>query len=232
MFLRDTRELLRKQFFLATNHQVMLRRCPEGSPPDHSLHTLFRYDFHKSVRNDVQKSANLNTFCNDCIDEKYASFVGMVQVYIYKTVTPLKVNSVVVYPGHVVLLDFRKEFCWFLIDRGYTFAGLQSVCTANNEQDEHEEIIEIQFEIEPSVVPLCDTMSFSMEKGASNMKLQVLHDAMQTFLHRFSDCVRTGCSVNMREGTYRCHPTLILYYCDILERKCMFEAKHGGTAYP
>lgn len=66
----------------------------------------------------------------------------MGQVYTDRMVTSLRANEFVAQLVHVVFLNSIKTFCRFLIDHGYTMAGLLLVCTTNDEQNEHDELIE------------------------------------------------------------------------------------------
>lgn len=150
---RDRQELLRNQLFFATDYQVVLRHCVKGSLRDHPLQILFWNDVYKSIRNHVQRPAGRNAFWNSCIAGNQSSFVRMVQVCADRTFTSLNANAAVTYPVRVVLLIFTEYFCRLLIYHGYSFAGLFSVFTTNNqqddqdEQDEQDERIENLFEI-------------------------------------------------------------------------------------
>lgn len=177
---RDTRDLIQKQLCFARDHQVILRPCMEQSAIPHALQTRFCNDVYGSVRNYVQRSAIRTAFWNDCSNWENPSFVGMVQVYTDKTATTFKSNAIVPYPVHVVLLNFIPSFRRFLIDNGYTFAGLLPVCTSTDEHEEREEqMVEHKIGKDRTVVPLSDALPARMIRDARTMKLQVLHDAMR-----------------------------------------------------
>lgn len=59
--------------------------------------------------------------------------------------------------------------------------GFLPVWTTNDEEDKHEEKMGNKVTRE-SFVLFYDTMPFCMENNEKNMKLQVLHEAMQTGL--------------------------------------------------
>lgn len=132
--LRDTKEHLRKQLFLSTDHQVVLWPCFKWSPPDYLLHALPCYDVQENCRNHVQRFVNRNGFNNDFTDGDNPLLFDMAQFYTERTVTSLKSNAVLAYHVHAVLLDVKEEFFRFSINHGYTFAAFLSVRTTNDEK--------------------------------------------------------------------------------------------------
>lgn len=74
-------------------------------------------------------------------------------------------------------------------------------------------------------------MAVDMEKGAENMKLKVLHVAMQTIIQPICSCVRPPCFERVCGKTWLCHPSSILCCGDNPEGNDMCREKNAGTAY-
>lgn len=110
-------------------------------------------------------------------------------VFPAKTASTLKSNAIVAYPIHIVLLHFIPAFRRFLIDKGYTFAGLLSVQTSTDEHEEPKQWMEEnQFEKDRYVVPVSHALPAPMGKDARIFKQKVLHDAFQEILEPFNPC--------------------------------------------
>lgn len=70
---------------------------------------------------------NLKVYCND--EERIGprSAVGFVQVYVYDMVSAIKLKEIVMYPVHVVPLNFTVQFVQSIIYRGHTFGVFWTV---------------------------------------------------------------------------------------------------------
>lgn len=117
--------------------------------------------------------------CIDDIAYKNPRFVGMVQVNSNKTATNLKTNAVVEYPTHTVPLNFTKEFCWYLHDRGHSFSGLLLVLArdkiACNDLDCENQTFRTNETTK--VIPSLYELPASTSKNGQTLKQKVPHQA-------------------------------------------------------
>lgn len=60
-----------------------------------------------------------NVVCNDNTDSETLSFVGIIQFYGEKAATTFNANAIVLYPVHMVLMNFTREFHRFSIYNGH-----------------------------------------------------------------------------------------------------------------
>lgn len=65
-------------------------------------------------------------------DSEGNAFVELLQLYMEKTVTTLKLYTIVAYPVYIVFLYFSKQFCRHLIDHRNTLVGLHSASKLDN----------------------------------------------------------------------------------------------------
>lgn len=137
----------------------------------------------------------------------------MNQVYTDRRALSLKASAIVEYRAQNVSLNFPKTCCRFLVNHGNKFAGLLLECTTNDDQDECEKSIENRVDKKLCIVPLYESMRDCKEKDARNMKLQVLHEGMETIVQLLSNCVRLRCLMNVREKQSKGHPSSISYCC-------------------
>lgn len=244
LFMGEPIELLRVQLKLANPNDIMMRpRVPgvdgstikddNGVSEVHTMDKLYTKEIYACVREHVMGSIDSSALCTDSIRSAFSSFVGMLQIYTDRTAATLKWSVAVAYPVQVVLLNFLKDYCRYLIDHVYTFVGLllefAAVSDHNRDCDEPNDAgSELASD---SVIPLADKLPQTSDKIRRSVKIAFLHWAMQKILFYLSACVENGVDVSVCEKAWKCHPVIISYCRDIPEEKDMSGVKHGTTAH-
>lgn len=80
----------------------------------------------------------------------------------------------------------------FLIDRGWTFFELLSVSTANEAQEEAEQLFAEFSKTQTLRVDFTDVIVFSEGRGARDLNSNLVHDAMQNIIQPFNCCMGPG----------------------------------------
>lgn len=62
-----------------------------------------------------------------------------------------------------------------------------------------------------------------------DVKLTILHEAMENILRTLSASVETGSGVNICGKVRNCYPVITSYGCEILEEKYISKVKRGPT---
>lgn len=96
------------------------------------LSTPHSRQIYRNICDEVISSPCTDCEWVECEPDNKPSFVGIVYVCTDKTATILKANATVAYSVHVILLNYTKEFCQYLIDHEHTFARLLPVFTASD----------------------------------------------------------------------------------------------------
>lgn len=87
---------------------------------------------HDCVQSKVMCSTARNLFWSKNDDSESNSFVGILELYTYRTVTLLRWNTTVAYPIHVLFQNFEELFRRLSIDHRHTLQASLLVWTFKN----------------------------------------------------------------------------------------------------
>lgn len=198
-----------------------------------TMDTLYSKEVFECVKEHLMIFTNLYAVWKNSRSFEIPFFVGMEQSYSNKTATTLKANATVAYLVQVVLLNFRKEYRWYLIDNGYSFVGLWPVSTAEQDQKTNlgDTLESRSGHNTISVVSLSDEPNQTSQRYGRDLKIAVLHERMQKILGPSSASDETGFNVLISANAWKCHPVRTLYCCAIRKSKDISGVKHGSTAH-
>lgn len=101
-YFKNTKELKRKQFVVASKNRVLLRLLVQGSYIGHLLDINFGSNIYQKVKQYVKWSTSRTASWNHDLTRNVLSFVETVQLIAAKMLKSVEVNAVVTYPRHVV----------------------------------------------------------------------------------------------------------------------------------
>lgn len=108
-------------------------------------------------------------------DEK-ACFSGMLQGYTDKTANTLKANATVAYPMHVALLNFTKEYFYYLVNHEHTSTVLLPLPTAV--QVDYEKSVDEENVDAGKAFPLLVKLPETSDKDGRDVPVCILHRAV------------------------------------------------------
>lgn len=184
------------------------------------MNTNFCPVIYVNAKKYVKRCTSRTVFWNQNYIGNDLSFVG-IQLYSDIAVTSLIATAVVAYPPHLAFFNFTYEFRHYFIAYEYiVFDGFlyQQLALIKTSQSK-DGFTESQF----SEVDLRNRFPASMERDARTGKLEVLYKSVRSNILSLNEFVQSGFSLTLCGKTWKCHPAVILYCCDISERKACLE---------